>query len=214
MTVRDGVDMGSLAGPYCWPRRREGRPIALLGFAPNTRYPMTSINVNQNTAVNVQVFLRDLASGQGVPGLASQIATAISKNGGAFATITPTITDLLYGWYNVAFTSAHTNTPGPCALRFTAPGVQENDEIILNVVAQDGGQVKPNSFIDNYVYATVNGNPKPTSWRVRVFASKTACDAAVSGHADNADGETERYKVTATYNSDGTVASYKYDKDL
>ncbi len=74
-----------------------------------------------------------------------------------------------------------------------------------------GGQLKPNSFIDDYAY---NANKKPTSWRVRIFATKAATDAAVAAHADNADGEVERYTMTATYNGDGTLATYKVDKAL
>lgn len=74
-----------------------------------------------------------------------------------------------------------------------------------------GGQLKPNSLVDNYTY---DGSKNPLTWRVRLFASKAATDAAVAAHADNADGEVERYKVTATYNVDGTLATYKVDRDL
>lgn len=79
--------------------------------------------------------------------------------------------------------------------------------------AVPGGQLKPNSVIDLYTYGIVG---KPTSWRVRVFASKAAADSAYAtpGHADNADGEVERYKGSATYNPDGTLAAYKIPRDL
>lgn len=82
---------------------------------------------------------------------------------------------------------------------------------LITAVGQGpGGTLKPNSIIDSYVYST----GKPTSWRVRAFATKTACDAAVAGHADGTDSEIEREKYTATYNVDGTLASLKRDKEL
>ena len=75
-----------------------------------------------------------------------------------------------------------------------------------------GGQLKPNSMIDNYVYDSSNN---PTSWRVRVFANKAAAQAAVAGHLDNADSEVERYKFTAVYSgSPETLASYLIYRDL
>lgn len=84
---------------------------------------------------------------------------------------------------------------------------------IITAIGQGpGGQLKPNSFIDNYIYDV---NKSPTSWRVRIFATKTACDAAVAGHADDADNEVERYNFTATYNPvDKTLTTYKIDKSL
>lgn len=78
-------------------------------------------------------------------------------------------------------------------------------------VNSPGGQLKPNSLVDTYVYDT---NKNPTSWRIRVFASKAATDAADPMHADGADGEVERYKIAATYNVDKTLATYKVDRDL
>lgn len=76
--------------------------------------------------------------------------------------------------------------------------------------AEWGGTLKTNTLIDNYVYSS----GKPTSWRTRTFATKSACDAAVAGHSDNTDGEIEREKYTATYNMDGTLATFKRDRDL
>lgn len=73
-----------------------------------------------------------------------------------------------------------------------------------------GGQLKPNSFIDNYTY---NGDGNPLTWRIRIFASKAATDAAVAGHSDGTDSEVERYKMTATYTSTA-LTTYKIDRDL
>jgi hypothetical protein len=88
---------------------------------------------------------------------------------------------------------------------------------IVTAVSQGtgGGQIKPNSMLDNYVYGVSSGSTgKAVSWRVRVFASKAACDAATAGNPNNTDNEVERYLGSSTYNTDGTLASYKFDKDL
>lgn len=73
-----------------------------------------------------------------------------------------------------------------------------------------GGVLKPNSMEDNMVYSS----SKLTSSRLRVFATSAALASAVAGHADNADGEVERYVSAVTYNVDGTVASFKWTKQL
>lgn len=73
-----------------------------------------------------------------------------------------------------------------------------------------GGVLKPNSMEDNLVYSS----SKLTSSRLRIFASAAALGAAVAGHADNADGEVERYVSAVTYNVDNTVASFSWTKQL
>jgi hypothetical protein len=59
-----------------------------------------------------------------------------SKNGGAFAAITPTVTDRGNGWYNLALTTAHTDTLGDFALRITGTAADPTD-ISDQIIAQD-----------------------------------------------------------------------------
>ena len=73
-----------------------------------------------------------------------------------------------------------------------------------------GGVLKPNSMEDNCVYSA----GKLTSSRLRVFASSGALASAVAGHANGTDGEVERYVSAATYNGDGTLASFSWTKQL
>jgi hypothetical protein len=68
------------------------------------------------------------------------------------------------------------------------------------------GLMNGNSKIDNIVYGAQN---VMTSARRRVFASKVALDAAVDGHANDADGEIFRFTITAVDAGSGQITSYK-----
>jgi hypothetical protein len=56
----------------------------------------------------------------GIAGLT--LAITASKNGAAFSSISPTVTDRGDGWYNIALTSAHTDTLGDLALHIVETG--------------------------------------------------------------------------------------------
>ncbi len=68
-----------------------------------------------------------------------------------------------------------------------------------------------NGKLDKTVY---NASKFLTSGRWRVFANKAAADAAVDGHADNADGEVYRFLVTGVDEGDGTVKTFELARDL
>lgn len=55
------------------------------------------------------------------------LTITLSKNGAAFSTITPTVTDRGSGWYNLALTTAHTDTLGDFVLHITATGADPYD---------------------------------------------------------------------------------------
>lgn len=73
--------------------------------------------VKQSTARTI-VVLVVLASDRdtGATGQAGSMTIQASKNGGAFATITPTITERGRGHYAIALTSGHTDTVGDLVL--------------------------------------------------------------------------------------------------
>lgn len=50
-----------------------------------------------------------------------------SKAGGAFASISPTVTERGDGWYALALTSSHTDTLGDLAIRATGTGADPTD---------------------------------------------------------------------------------------
>jgi hypothetical protein len=55
------------------------------------------------------------------------LTISLSKNGGAFASITPTVTERGDGWYSLALTATHTNTIGDFVLHITASGADPTD---------------------------------------------------------------------------------------
>ena len=84
------------------------------------------IYLKKSTAYNLEVLMVDSTDHiTGKTGLTLTIAA--NKNGAAFASITPTVTELSYGWYNLALATAHTDTVGMLALHATATGADPMD---------------------------------------------------------------------------------------
>lgn len=75
-------------------------------------------------------FLMVLSSDHitGATGLSPLPAVQISKAGGAFNAPAGVVTELGFGWYSVAFTSADTNTLGDLAFHASAAGCDATDE--------------------------------------------------------------------------------------
>lgn len=89
--------------------------------------------IKQSTACNVMIFMVDSSDHvTGMTGLT--LSVSISKNGGAFSTISPTVTERGNGWYNIALSSSDTDTLGDLVVRATATGA-DPAERVLNVVA-------------------------------------------------------------------------------
>jgi hypothetical protein len=95
--------------------------------------------LKQSTARNVMVLI--VQSSDHITGLAGATLTiTASKDGGAFGSITPTVTDRGSGWYNLALTTSHTDTLGDLALHITATSADPVD-LVMTVVALDLGNV-------------------------------------------------------------------------
>jgi hypothetical protein len=96
--------------------------------------------LKQSTARSVVVLLIDSADHvTGKTGLT--LTLAASKDGAAFATITPTVTELSYGFYKLALTSTHTDTLGDLALHVTATGADPTDTVYQVVADLPGASV-------------------------------------------------------------------------
>lgn len=86
----------------------------------------------KDTAANVMVFMAD--SSDHVTGKAAATLTiTASKDGAAFSSISPTVTERGNGWYSLALTAAHTDTLGDLALHITATGADPADVKLLVV---------------------------------------------------------------------------------
>ncbi len=82
--------------------------------------------LKQSTARDKMIFMTDSADHvTGKTGLTLTIT--LSKNGGAFASISPTVTERGNGWYSLALTSSHTDTLGDFVVRATATGADAAD---------------------------------------------------------------------------------------
>lgn len=90
-----------------------------------------------STARNVAVFMTSTTDHlTGKTGLTLTINQ--SKNGAAFAAITPTVTELASGWYNLALTSGHTDTLGDMVLNITGTGA-DNTDLLFQVNGETTG---------------------------------------------------------------------------
>jgi hypothetical protein len=81
-----------------------------------------------STARNRVVFMTDAVDH--VTGKASLTLTVTaSKDGAAFGSISPSVTDLGNGFYNLALTTSHTDTKGDLAVHITGTGADPTDFI-------------------------------------------------------------------------------------
>lgn len=89
--------------------------------------------INQGAAANVMVLLVQEDHITGATGLT--LAVTASKDGAAFAAITPTITERGNGWYNLALSAGDTDTLGDLAIHVTAAGADPCD-LICRVISE------------------------------------------------------------------------------
>lgn len=64
------------------------------------------------------------------------LTVTASKDGGAFGSISPTVTERGNGWYSIALTSSHTDTLGDIALQITAASADPSS-VLGQVIAAD-----------------------------------------------------------------------------
>ncbi len=94
--------------------------------------------LKQSVAANVMIFLTsEIDHITGIAGVTPVIT--LSKNGGAFAGISPVVSDRGNGWYNIQLTTSHTDTVGDLALHITGTGADPADLVmyVMTKVPQD-----------------------------------------------------------------------------
>jgi hypothetical protein len=125
--------------------------------------------LKQSTARNRAIFMVDETDH--VSGLAGLTLTiTASKDGGAFASIAPTVTDRGNGWYALALTTTHTNTLGDLALHITSTGADPTD-LVDEVVVQLPGELTAADVLTQAaaaLTAIVADSPTPMSTRPSV----------------------------------------------
>lgn len=99
--------------------------------------------LKQSTARNLLVFVTDEADH--VTGLEGATLTiTASKDGGAFSSISPTVTERGDGWYSLALTTSHTDTLGDLALHITATGADPTDlvrQVVVGLPGEDAASI-------------------------------------------------------------------------
>ena len=103
--------------------------IILMSVLVGVSRPAFGRDVTQSTTRNMMVFMVDNSDHlSGKAGLTLTIT--MSKNGAAFATVTPTVTERGSGWYNLALTASHTDTLGDLTFHITAAGADSTDFVV------------------------------------------------------------------------------------
>ena len=109
--------------------------------------------LKQSTARNLMVFLTD--STDHLTGLTGATLTVtLSKNGAAFGSITPTVTERGTGWYSLAMTASHTDTLGDLVLHITAASADPIDLREQVVVGLPGESVTVSSIGTDVITST------------------------------------------------------------
>lgn len=133
--------------------------------------------LKQSTAYSLVIFMTDSADHvSGKTGLTLTITA--SKAGAAFASITPTVTELSNGWYKLALTSSHTDTLGDFALHITATGADPTD-VSMAVAAR---------INDDFAYPATSGRSLAVDTSGRIDLGSwlgSAPNALQSGRVDS-----------------------------
>jgi hypothetical protein len=94
---------------------------------------MNSLNQFTNNAVMI-LMVSAIDRSIGVAG--ATLSCTLSKAGGAFSAIAPSIVDRGLGWYAVSLTTADTNTVGQLVLHAEASGCDHSD-LVFDIVARN-----------------------------------------------------------------------------
>ncbi len=165
--------------------------------------------LKQSTARNIPILMVDDTDHiTGKTGLTLTIEA--SKNGASFGSISPTVTELTHGWYNLALTTSHTDTLGALCLNITSTGADPVDER-YEVVAS-----LPGTLADDLYHADICVTRQSTTrdeysvtWfknGVRVPSGITSPTIQIVKRADGTD-----LVASTAMTQIGTTGSYKYD---
>lgn len=94
------------------------------------------LKLKQSTVRNIMIKVF-LASDHITAATGKTLTVTASKDGGAFAAIGGTVTEVSSGWYKIALTTTDTNTLGTFIIRATATGCDDAEHPPIEVVAYD-----------------------------------------------------------------------------
>lgn len=167
--------------------------------------------LKQSTARNVMVLMVDSSDSKtGKTGLTLTITA--SKDGGAFASITPTVTERGSGWYSLALTTTHTDTLGDLALHITSTGADATDRTWQVVVKLPGEDVQVSSItsaaIANLIGQDITALTESGFAKVSIYSAiaklllkNSTTDVAGNLVVYRSDGTTEHFRQALTTDS-------------
>ena len=154
---------------------------SISGFSRfGNRRKKDTMELIQSTAANFPIFMFDSSDHvSGKTGLTLTIA--VSKNGGASAAITPTVTEIGNGRYNLALTTAHIDTLGPINGIVTAAGAdpQPFEALVVLAKALDSTVAKDATVSKPGTAQTISSNSDITAIKAKTD-NLPASPAAVS----------------------------------
>lgn len=109
------------------------------------------------------------------------LTMTLSQNGGAFASITPTVTELANGWYTLALTTTHTNTLGDFALHVTSAGADPTDalhQVVQELPITSLGGIRQNTAIAGFQFIMLDSNGNPALSLTGILAQVSIDGAA------------------------------------
>ncbi len=174
--------------------------------------------LKQSTARNVMIFMTDSSDHvSGKTGLSAGLTIVASKNGGNFATITPTVTEptTANGWYNLALDTTMTNTLGDLVLHITGAAADATD-LKLQVVVDLPGTSAGASASD-VATEVLDTQEVETGFSIRETMRLMAAALAgkVSGAATTTvvirDLNDSKDRITATVDSNGNRSAVTKD---
>ncbi len=168
--------------------------------------------LKNSTARSKLVFMT--ASSDHVTGLASATLTiTASKDGAAFGSITPIVTDLGSGWYKLALTASHTDTLGDLALHITATSADPTDVKWQVVSALPGeSNIRKNTALNAFEFVMTDADthiPKASLTVTSVVSLDGAAYTACTNSATGVSGGLYKINLAAA-DLNANVATFKF----
>jgi hypothetical protein len=167
--------------------------------------------LKQNVAANIMVLMTN--SSDHVTGRVGGTLTVLaSKDGGAFASISPTVTERGYGWYNLALTTSHLDTLGDLAIHITSESADPVD-LFCRVVSHTPSGIKKNTALNNFMFLLVDSTDHVTPKTGRTVNAERSIDGGAFGACANSVSEVANgmYKLNlATTDLNGDIVTLRF----
>ena len=173
-----------------------------------------------NTTANVMVFMTS-SSDHISPSLGSTLTISLSKDGGAFSSISPIVTERGTGWYSLALSSSDIDTLGDLAIHITAPGADDTDLVmwvddygssalaVQNILTDEFAAIPSSTATASEVWQTVIESGLSAEQLLRIMGAaidgKSTGVGTTSEQYLSIDGMTTRINVTFDSNNNRIV---------